>query len=670
MSRPFFFQPAYLWGMLVLAIPVIIHLLSMHRPARIDFSSLRFLQSAAVRAFRRRTLRRRLLLCARLAAAGGIVLLFVGLTCRRDPVAAALAAQNGIIGVWIDASASMDYREKGLPLWKQALAALDTLDDRLPPTTQRLRFDPACGEYVDGFRLHSDSAGFIRFGPIDLDRALSSWKQRTFGSGAPALLLIVSDFQQGADGVLPVLDRCRQTLPAHNHLLLISCRPDHPWNYSLRSAIVPYAGAPVLDVVVETFGKALDRGSLTVTAQQTILGHAPIAAQENSQAQASIPLPRENAASGCGAVSLAPDDLFPLDNKAGFVQNGRQTCRVLVVGGPDETFPVVNAFKALGEGRGWRPVIAGTAEQVSFEGLDSAPLIVLSGIVDPTPPLVSLLEGRLGPKAMLMAPTMDSTAGDWNRMLFSHLGAVGAPVLHTSEKPLCPVLPDTLMPLWRGFPRLRESGVAIDRWYAGIPGAPLLKLDNRQVLAALATDAAGSAYILFSSGIGVDDAGTFCQSGLFVPLIDRLARYALAEAGADTGRWIAGAGHANPVRRRPGGATVYDTAGRIIARWDAQPRVVIDKPGPCRIVSAGAPDYWIAVVVDPAETRLLYRHPSPVPGSLGILTSAQFHDLLGSRRTGLYGYLFWCLISLLLLIEVLLWEPDSVPTTPAVRDSA
>lgn len=656
--------------MLVLAVPIIIHLLSIRRPVRIDFSSLRFLQSAAVRAFRRRSLRRRLLLCTRLAAVGGMVLLFAGLTCRRDPITSALAAQNGIVAAWIDASASMDYRENGLPLWTQALAALDTLDQRLPPTAQRIRFDPALGEFVNGFRLHADSAGFIRFGPIDLNRALWAWKRRTSGAGVPTLLLIFSDFQEGATGVLPVLESYHPALRANNRLLLISCRPDRPWNYSLRNVSVPYAGVPALDIGVEAIGRALDRGTLTVTVQRTIVGHSAIAVQENGLMHASIMLPRESAASGCGVVSLAPDDPFPLDNIAWFAQNERQTCRVLVVGGQDEIFPVVNAFKALGEGRGWRPIIVRPVEQTGFADLDSAPVIVLSGIVDPRPPLVSLLEGRLGPKAIIAAPAMDSTAGDWDRMLFSHLGAGGIPVLRASEKSLCPILPDTLMPLWRGFPRLREAGAAINRWYAGIPGTPLLKLDNEQALAACATDRAGSVYIIFSSSIDAGDAGTLYRSGLFVPLIDRLARYALAEAGADTGRWIAGAEHANPARLRPGGATVCDAAGGIAGRWRAQPRVVIDKPGAYRIASAGAPDCWITAAIDPEETRFAYRHPSPVPGSLGILTPAQLRELLRCRRMGPSGYLLWWIISLLLLIEVFLWEPAPASTIPAGKKLA
>ncbi len=66
-----FLRPALLWGLLGIALPVLIHLLGRRQVRTVPFATLRFLEKARARAAAHLRLRRVLLLLARAAALGG-----------------------------------------------------------------------------------------------------------------------------------------------------------------------------------------------------------------------------------------------------------------------------------------------------------------------------------------------------------------------------------------------------------------------------------------------------------------------------------------------------------------------------------------------------------------------------------------------------------------------
>ncbi len=71
-----FLIPSFLWGLLALAIPIIIHLVEMRRPQRVIFTNVAFLREVKQVTARSRRLKRLLILAARCLALAALVLAF------------------------------------------------------------------------------------------------------------------------------------------------------------------------------------------------------------------------------------------------------------------------------------------------------------------------------------------------------------------------------------------------------------------------------------------------------------------------------------------------------------------------------------------------------------------------------------------------------------------
>lgn len=101
-----FLQPAFLWGLLALAIPVIIHLFHFRKAKKIYFSNTRFLQSVKKISQAKLRLKHYLILAARL-----LFVLFLVLTFAQPfiPAATGLSASR-LVDVYLDNSYSMSNR--------------------------------------------------------------------------------------------------------------------------------------------------------------------------------------------------------------------------------------------------------------------------------------------------------------------------------------------------------------------------------------------------------------------------------------------------------------------------------------------------------------------------------------------------------------------------------
>ena len=121
MSSLSFFSPAMLWGLLLAAVPIIIHLLFRRRFRRIGWAPMHYLKISIQRNRRRIRLEQLLLLLLRTA----LVLLLFFLVAR--PMMHAQGLGNWLGGrsrtsqlVVLDDSLSMDYRAAGRSAWRQA----------------------------------------------------------------------------------------------------------------------------------------------------------------------------------------------------------------------------------------------------------------------------------------------------------------------------------------------------------------------------------------------------------------------------------------------------------------------------------------------------------------------------------------------------------------------
>ena len=108
-----FLNPSFLWGLPVVSIPILIHLLSRRRPITSPFSSVKFIQLASTTVVRRFKLKQIILLILRSLILLLLILLFARPVVRRMPLFAQVEGASLSSVILIDNSYSMGYVEEG-----------------------------------------------------------------------------------------------------------------------------------------------------------------------------------------------------------------------------------------------------------------------------------------------------------------------------------------------------------------------------------------------------------------------------------------------------------------------------------------------------------------------------------------------------------------------------
>ncbi len=643
-----FYRPEFLWALLFLAAVLLIHLLRRPRTQTLDFSTLRFFRDSAVKASRMRRLRRLLLLLARLSAVTMLVVLFSRPFNKHDRLSL-LRDPHLTMFTWIDQTPSMEYTENNVSLLSQARAITDSLRSRLLPTARCYWYDDAQSGFAPCDPAKPPLIR-LRHGPAGLERMLRAWNESRGGCSLP-LLVLLSDYQKSSSGCLDtLLQRVSGTV------LCVVLTPDAPWNYSLCNALYHEAGnASNVSAVLAAQGKKLDSGEITVAMSAIRAGKKRVSAPVNDTSHVAIEVTEAPGTAG-GSVTLTAKDPLTFDNTAFFTSRNRSAQRVIVVGDPDRNFPVAAAFSAAGENR-WNPVTVKNSTAVNFDELDSADIVVINGLSRLSQPLQTFFAKRSpAKKAVIFACNADD---EGDAALLSKINRSPKPLrLVKPAVPASIVLPDTLSEIWRGFPALRTVEAAIYRYTENLQGTVLLRLDNGTPLITLVQEDENRLWILIATPLGVTDANNLCETGFYVPCIDRIAHYAANRNTGGLDLWRAGFERRNPLYGSGKGASVLTEDGKFLERWQSQPDVLIKQPGLYKVMPDGEQTYWIAVNPDSSESRLTYKPPA-VPEVLNnnilILNKKQLAGVLKGRGTFL-SYLPWLILALFLLAEVLLWE--------------
>ena len=136
----YFLYPAFLFALLSLTIPVVIHLFNFRKYKKVYFSNVQFLKEVQERQASRRNLKERLILAARLLA-----LLFLILAFARPYIPGAQNANAGkqqVISVFVDNSYSMETLNREGSLLDEAkrrakeIASDYNINDRFQLVTQ------------------------------------------------------------------------------------------------------------------------------------------------------------------------------------------------------------------------------------------------------------------------------------------------------------------------------------------------------------------------------------------------------------------------------------------------------------------------------------------------------------------------------------------------------
>ncbi len=652
-----FFNPAFLWALAFLAVPIIIHFLRRKQTVKLTFSTLRFLKQTAVHASRLRWLQNLLLLLSRLLLVSIIVLLFAQPFNREDPFRI-ISSSNTALYIWIDPTISMGYTENNKSLWEEAGELAGVFDTVLHAAAKVYCYDGRVDDFIaippKGMAaVLPEQVTPLRHGMSDFERMCARFNAYRKNDSRTAVLVIISDFQAKDTGMFTeFLSNSVETTPC----ICVTVSPENPWNYSLSDTRILFDDTPELTCLVTTCNRTLN-GTVVALIQSMRAGQERVAVKRNDSMTVTIDIGSQGSGAS-GEVRLVESDPYRYDNTGYFVSSRSAKKRILILTESDESFSLEAALESIA-GEYWYPPRVIHSVAVTYDDLDSSDVIILSSIREPTSVLATLWgKSALSNKLVVFAPSIGKYPGSLNSIIFQHLGRRAGVKKIKTEKPCFPVLPDTVSTLWRGFPRFSDKDVAIYTCYTPLPGKVLLRMNNGLPFATHCIDSNGSAWIVFATPIGITEANNLSETGFYVPALDRLIRYGYESVIKNHAVWIAGKEVSNPFAGTRLSAQIFNNHAKQIATWDRQAQVMLEMPGLYKIQPSAEPAYWIAAVSDPTEGDCRYQLPvikAEDTRKIKILNRSSFMHFIQNHKTPGFDYL-WILLAVCVFCEVLFWK--------------
>ncbi len=214
-----FANPAMLWGLLALFVPIAVHLFNFRRYRRLYFSNVDRLGQLRSETQRHSTLRRWVLLAVRLLALALLVLAFARPTL--SPSGSALRSGATAVSLFVDNSFSMGSIGSDGPLIEQACRKAREVADAYPPDTRfQLLTSDMFGQQFQWLSRQEllDALDGIQVGPASppLEQVVRRQLDFLSNSAAPNRhAYLISDFQSSSlpsDGELPTDDRTTLSL--------------------------------------------------------------------------------------------------------------------------------------------------------------------------------------------------------------------------------------------------------------------------------------------------------------------------------------------------------------------------------------------------------------------------------------------------------------------------
>ncbi len=208
-----FLYPSFLWALLAIAIPIIIHLFSFRRYRKVFFTNVRFLKEVKEETSSRRKLKNLLVLASRCLAVIGLVLAFAQpFLPQQDKVMQGERA----VSVFVDNSFSMNALSQDVPLFEKAKQRAREIvdayapDDRFQILTndfegrhQRLVSKEDALSLIDEIKLSPASR--------DLSKVMSRQQQAlNLGKAPNKISYVLSDFQKNVSDIPNYKDTAMQ----------------------------------------------------------------------------------------------------------------------------------------------------------------------------------------------------------------------------------------------------------------------------------------------------------------------------------------------------------------------------------------------------------------------------------------------------------------------------
>ncbi|MBA2301106.1 MAG: BatA domain-containing protein [Acidobacteria bacterium] len=343
-----FLYPAFLFGALAVAVPIVLHLLRRDVAPEVPFTAVRLLKISPVERSRRTRLRDLLLLAARVAA---VLLLAAAFARPFAPGAAAAMAPLRIVAV--DRSFSMAAPGRFERVLERARAAVDeaafaervaviAFDDRAAVIAE----PGAAADARSSLSTLRAGSGGTRYSAV-LSRAAE------MANGGEARLIVITDLQRaGWEG------DSRARIPATMQV-------------ETRDTGAPPANLGVVDArlddrrvtaAIRNASAAPASGTVTLMHQGREVARAGYAAAPATTVEVSLPW---QPSSGGVVLSIADDKGYPADNARYLVIHATEIPAVMIVSSPDSPGFYLQRALAADESRdpgGFRTRLVSTAE--------------------------------------------------------------------------------------------------------------------------------------------------------------------------------------------------------------------------------------------------------------------------------------------------------------------
>lgn len=203
-----FQNPTFLWALLLLAIPLIIHLFNFRKYKKVLFSNVAMLKQIQTESRKTRQIKKWLILAARMLAVAALVLAFA------RPYIPHAGSQNGrqLVSLYLDNSQSMSAEGENGQLFENAKNTAREILDNLPPDADLQIIDNALSPFTNRTYSPANATKIIDdlevdYHPNDLAAALQKSRNKAISEGFVSHhFFAISDYQKEAKSIESVQD--------------------------------------------------------------------------------------------------------------------------------------------------------------------------------------------------------------------------------------------------------------------------------------------------------------------------------------------------------------------------------------------------------------------------------------------------------------------------------
>lgn len=520
-----FVYPAFLFALLSLTIPVLVHLFNFRRYQKVYFSNVQFLKEIKEQQSSRRNLRERLILISRLLALAFLVLAFARPYFPNKNTIT--PGKRQIISVFLDNSYSMQALTSEGSLLDEAkrrakeIASAYSINDRFQLLTQdfegrhqRLLTRQEFNDAVDEVKISAQSRRL----PQIVSRQQSIMQNQ---QGAPEQIYVISDFQEGATGQ----DQLKLTPTANINLIKLKANTlpnvtvDSVW---LLSAVHRPGESEKLVVKLHNYADKNAQGiplKLMINGAQKALGSFSIKAK--STQHDTLSFSGLQAGWQQGLIQLQ-DNPVVFDNEFHFTFNVKERMPVLLIDG-GQVNPYLQA--AFTTDAFFKPVNVNYGS-VDYAGLSTYPVIMLADVKSIPAGLAQQLKTYIAKGGTLVVFPADGADLNTYRGLLQAAGAAWPEKLVTEATRVSNLY--TASPLFRGVfenaPRNPDLPL-VQKYYqlssGRAPSEALMELPGRQPFWAGYRSGSGKIYL---SAVPLQESySNLPRHALLIPVLFRIA---------------------------------------------------------------------------------------------------------------------------------------------------